>query len=330
MQRFIRQTEAVFDPTSSLKKPHKGRPIWRYQVPIFALAVVFLFSLAACEPETHEAQSKTKNPVTGTVSRNAIEAPPTSAPMVPSTSRIPGDLVNVVSVTDGDTIKVQIGTQTKTIRFIGIDTPETKDPRKPVQCFGQEASNKMKELVENKQVIIESDTSQGELDKYGRLLRYVFLPDGTNVNLKMISDGYAHEYTYNLPYKYQSEFKAAQKDADINNRGLWAPTTCNGDTSQAIVRDPTPIQTSASGSSTAGVVKKSNSGICHGPGTTYYNQTKNFTPFNSIQECIDSGGRLPKRQKQSKNRKVWEPIWVRFIGEDMIQINIPYLGDRNE
>ena len=88
----------------------------------------------------------------------------------------------VTKVVDGDTIEVQFEGVKETIRFIGIDTPETKDPRKPVQCFGQEASNKMKELVENKQVILESDPSQGELDKYGRLLRFLFLPDGTNVS----------------------------------------------------------------------------------------------------------------------------------------------------
>ena len=204
---------------------------------VFALIIILLFTLSACEPETDESQSQSRNPVTGTISPNSPNSIDESTPSessAPPTIPIQGDLVDVVSVTDGDTIKVRIGSKTKTIRFIGIDTPETKDPRKPVQCFGQEASNKMKELVENKQVILEGDPSQGELDKYGRLLRFVFLPDGTNVNLKMISDGYAQEYTYNLPYKYQSEFKAAQRDADANNRGLWSPTTCNGDTNQAV------------------------------------------------------------------------------------------------
>jgi hypothetical protein len=68
------------------------------------------------------------------------------------------------------------------------------------------------------------------LDKYGRLLAYVYREDGLFYNKYMIEQGYAHEYTYNTPYKYQSEFKAAQKFAQENSRGLWSPDTCNGDT----------------------------------------------------------------------------------------------------
>ncbi len=91
----------------------------------------------------------------------------------------------------------------------------------------------MTELVENKQVILESDGSYRDWDRYGRLLRFVFLPDGTSVNLKMIADGYAHEFPYNLPYKYHSQYRQAQREARENNRGLWSQSTCNGDTEQA-------------------------------------------------------------------------------------------------
>jgi endonuclease YncB( thermonuclease family) len=149
-------------------------------------------------------------------------------------------LVKVVSVTDGDTIKVSIEGTTKTIRMIGMDTPETVDPRKPVQCFGKEASNKTKATLLNQMVRLESDPTQGELDKYQRLLRYVFLEDGTNFEKSMIEQGYAHEYTYDTPYKYQTEFKAAQKEARDNQRGLWNPATCNGTT------DSTSLTTSPS------------------------------------------------------------------------------------
>jgi micrococcal nuclease len=163
------------------------------------------------------------------------------------------DLVKVVSVTDGDTIKVSINGTTQTVRMIGMDTPETVDPRKPVQCFGKEASNKTKSTLLNQMVRLESDPTQGDLDKYQRLLRYVFLADGSNFEKMMIEQGYAHEYTYDTPYKYQAEFKAAQKDAQANQRGLWSPTTCNGtteSTSETTVQPtptPTPQPTQQSG-----------------------------------------------------------------------------------
>ena len=149
---------------------------------------------------------------------------------------------SVSSVVDGDTIKINInGTQT-TLRLIGIDTPETVDPRKPVQCFGKEASNKAKELLSGKKVRIEKDATQGELDKYGRLLAYIYREDGLFYNKYIIEQGYAHEYTYNTPYKYQSEFKTAEKYARENQLGLWSPNTCNGDTTSS-ASTPTPTQT---------------------------------------------------------------------------------------
>lgn len=143
-----------------------------------------------------------------------------------------GDLYQVIKVVDGDTIKVLVDGKLETIRLIGMDTPEIVDPRKPVQCFGREASDKAKEILNGVQVYLESDSSQGERDKYDRLLRYVILADGTNYNKLMIEQGYAHEYTYNLPYKYQMEFKQAEEQARIDQVGLWAPNTCGGDTDQ--------------------------------------------------------------------------------------------------
>src|SRR3989344_7924668 len=140
-------------------------------------------------------------------------------------------LYSVVSVVDGDTIKVNIDGEVKTFRLIGLDTPETVDPRKAVQCFGVEASNKAKELLSGKKVRIEIDPTQGERDKYDRLLAYIHREDGLFYNKYMIEQGYAHEYTYNTPYKYHTEFKTAQKTAQASQLGLWSPSTCNGDTS---------------------------------------------------------------------------------------------------
>lgn len=137
------------------------------------------------------------------------------------------DDYEVVKVVDGDTIDVLIGEQKVRIRLIGVDTPETVDPRKPVQCFGKEASKYTEGAVGGKKVKLEKDSSQGESDRYGRLLAYVYMPDGQMLNRKLIVDGYAHEYTYNIPYKYQKDFKDLQNFAERQGRGLWAPGACD-------------------------------------------------------------------------------------------------------
>jgi micrococcal nuclease len=131
-----------------------------------------------------------------------------------------------MKVVDGDTLVIDMNGVGTTLRLIGLDTPETIDPRKPVQCFGKAASDKAKELLTGKRVSIEKDMSQGEVDKYGRLLAYIYLPDGRLFNRYMIAEGYGHEYTYRLPYKYQKEFKAAEARARSEKKGLWADSAC--------------------------------------------------------------------------------------------------------
>ncbi len=153
-----------------------------------------------------------------------------SAQDVRGTTTLPQNTYAVFKVIDGDTISIIKDNKTVTLRLIGLDTPETVDPRKPVQCFGKAASDKAKELLTGKTVRLELDPSQGLLDKYGRTLAYVFLRDGTLFNEYMIAEGYGHEYTYNLPYKYQKEFKEAEARARAEKRGLWADDTCAGDT----------------------------------------------------------------------------------------------------
>ncbi len=147
--------------------------------------------------------------------------PPTTTSAIASTT-----LYSVVKVVDGDTIHIDMDGKKETVRLIGMNTPETVDPRRPVECFGKEASAKAKELLDGQRVRIETEASQGERDKYGRLLGYVTREDGLFFNNYMISEGYAYEYTYRLPYKYQAEFKAAQKSAEAAGRGLWALGVC--------------------------------------------------------------------------------------------------------
>ena len=132
----------------------------------------------------------------------------------------------VVKVVDGDTIQVDANGQRLKIRMIGLDTPETVDPRKPVQCFGREASAQAKTILGGQSVYLETDPSQDSVDRYGRTLTYVWTASGRLFNLDMIADGYAFEYTYDLPYRYKADFKAAENDARAQGRGLWSPSAC--------------------------------------------------------------------------------------------------------
>lgn len=124
--------------------------------------------------------------------------------------------VKVIKVIDGDTIVVEGGT---TVRYLGINTPETHNPRKGGECFGEEAKNKNKELVEGKIVQLEKDVS--ETDKYGRLLRYVYIGN-IFINDYLVRQGYAHATSYPPDVAHQGEFREAEQEARENNRGLWS------------------------------------------------------------------------------------------------------------
>ena len=152
--------------------------------------------------------------------------------------------VKVTRVIDGDTIEVSIEGKTEKVRLIGVDTPETVDPRKTVQCFGEKASKVTKDALINQTVWLESDSTQGDRDKYSRLLRYVWTDDGTvDFGKVLISTGFAYEYTYNTPYKYQSSYKQAQSEAEQNKKGLWADGACP--ITPTITKTPTAVPTKA-------------------------------------------------------------------------------------
>ncbi|PJE61527.1 hypothetical protein COU87_03980 [Candidatus Roizmanbacteria bacterium CG10_big_fil_rev_8_21_14_0_10_39_12] len=153
----------------------------------------------------------------------------TSTP-IPEVTQITDEYYVITKVIDGDTYQVTKNGKSEVVRLMGINTPETVDPRKPVECFGKEASEIAKSMFTNKKVKLELDDSQGDKDKYDRLLRYFFTEKGTDVGLWLIQEGYAYEYTYNLPYKYQSQYKNAETQAKNNKVGLWADGVCVTDT----------------------------------------------------------------------------------------------------
>ncbi len=201
----------------------------------YVFAGIF-FILALLSLDTTTSDQTTLRPATNELSTStetalppASEIPLSDTAIDEPTAEVRADTVHVTRVIDGDTIDVLLNGETMRIRLIGINTPETVDPRKPVECFGAEASAHLKSLLTDQAVTLEIDESQGDTDKYGRLLRYVFLK-GDNVNLTMIKEGYAYEYTYSTPYHYQTEFKAAEADAREHERGLWG-TVCTEPTS---------------------------------------------------------------------------------------------------
>ncbi len=121
-----------------------------------------------------------------------------------------------VIVIDGDTIVLD---GNEIVRLIGIDTPETKDPRKPVQYYGRDAYEFTKRLVEGKKVRLAYDLNKE--DKYGRTLAYVYLEDGTFINAEVVKKGYGLAYRY-FPSKYFDEFKQYEREARENEIGLWS------------------------------------------------------------------------------------------------------------
>lgn len=139
-------------------------------------------------------------------------------------ANIPPGFYRVSQFDDGDTIKVDMNGKVETVRFIGVDTPETHDPRKAVQCFGQAAANFTKQTIGQQPVRLEADPLNTDRDRYNRLLRYVYLQDGTLVNAKLIQEGYGFAYV-SFPFTKQSEFSQLQTAARQAGRGLWAKCT---------------------------------------------------------------------------------------------------------
>jgi micrococcal nuclease len=130
-------------------------------------------------------------------------------------------LYSVSRFIDGDTIEVNMNGHPEKVRFIGVDTPETHKPNTPVQCYGPAAAAFTKRTIARNSVRLVSDPLSTDRDRYDRLLRYVYLPDGTLLNQKLIQDGYGFYYPY-FPFSKSKQFEADEKSAMSMNKGLWA------------------------------------------------------------------------------------------------------------
>ena len=159
----------------------------------------------------------------------------------------------VERVIDGDTVVLS---SLGTVRLIGVDTPETVDPRQPVQQYGLESAAFLKQLAQGRSVRVEYDRQR--LDKYRRTLAYLYLPDGVFVNLEIIRQGFGHAYS-DYPFAHLERFRDAEREAREASRGLWADD-----------QTASPVKASTD---PARVWVNTSSKVYHCPGTRYYGTT---------------------------------------------------------
>jgi micrococcal nuclease len=146
---------------------------------------------------------------------------PTTVPV----DNVVSSLATVVSVIDGDTIKVDTDSgsaeQLETVRLIGIDAPELAKARVAAECKAPESTAYLKALIGTNQLRLEADPTQTDRDRYGRLLRFVFAGE-RDLNLEMLKAGLAKEYTYDKAYRYQGAYRQAQLEAQAARIGVWS------------------------------------------------------------------------------------------------------------
>lgn len=170
----------------------------------------------------------------------------------------------VVTVVDGDTVRLANG---QTVRYIGVNTPELNKGKGLPQCFAREATEANERLVLGKSVRLVKDVS--EVDKYGRLLRYVYVGD-TFVNEQLVADGYAHASTYPPDVFFSHVFSAKEQDARRQKKGLWADGACDPEVKGV----STVPESSPPGCLIKGNITADGKKIYHLPGCKYYSQTQ--------------------------------------------------------
>ena len=222
------------------------------------------------------------------------------------------EIATITNVTDGDTVTVGIYGQGYKTRFIGVDTPETVHPNKPVEFMGKEASDFTKEQLQDKKVLLEKDVS--DTDRYNRLLRYIWLEEPSDLenptyedvrdkmfNGILVRDGYANAATFPPDVKYQEYFARIEQEAKDKGVGLW-----DEEAASAYVTPQDNQQTSSNSgwqetnnpSQNSGMIKGNiNSKIYHVPGGASYNKLAehNTIYFNSEEEAQAAGYRRAKR-----------------------------------
>ena len=143
------------------------------------------------------------------------------APVSPSSSGASNGnpLATVTRVVDGDTAHVLFRGRDVTVRFIGVDTPETVAPGQPIECYGPEASHFAKQQLTGQRIRLEFDVDR--IDPFGRTLAYLWMHDGSLFNETLVRRGFATVATYPPDTRYVQRFEAAQRAAKATARGLW-------------------------------------------------------------------------------------------------------------
>ena len=198
-----------------------------------------------------------------------VPASPTPRPK-PSIPAAAGGLVTVVGVTDGDTIKVSLNGRTERVRVIGIDTPELAER----DCYAQQAASRMQSLVQSKRVRLTADPTQDNRDRYGRLLRHVWLADGRSVAQLLIGGGYGREYTYRTAYAGQNAYRAAESAAREARLGIWSSGCLQAGVPDPAAPAPAPaVPAPGQGCRIKGNIASDGEKIYHLPGQRYYDKT---------------------------------------------------------
>lgn len=178
---------------------------------LFILAAGIIIGYLLGSPQAPSLISQGATPSPTTIVKPTIATDPT--------------LHRVTKIIDGDTVEIETGQK---VRYIGIDTPEMKATKTKSSCFGAEAKQRNQQLVEGKTVQLKKDVS--EVDRYGRLLRYIYLYDetaskeGQFINDTLVREGYAHAVTFPPDVAFAEQFRAAEQEARNKSIGLW--TTC--------------------------------------------------------------------------------------------------------
>jgi micrococcal nuclease len=139
-----------------------------------------------------------------------------------------GSRARAVRAVDGDTVKVSVGGRLESVRVLGIDTPETHRPGTPIECGGPQASAHMVALVRGRPAVtLERDPTQARVDRYGRLLAYVRLPDGRSLGSEQVRAGWAMAYVYDeRPVTRYPALRRLEASARAAGRGVWG--LCGG------------------------------------------------------------------------------------------------------
>lgn len=196
---------------STRRHPHRRRRL----TPLVAIGLL-LVALGGCRAPSPPAAAAPTEPPASQGDAVADLGPPGGG-VAPEDAGAPATVERVV---DGDTLVVRLGGQQDRVRLIGIDTPETKKPDSPVECFGPEAADRLTALTPpGAEVRMLRDVE--ERDVYDRLLAYVFLPDGDFVNLRLVTEGFATTLSIEPNTAFAPEFSAAEAAARQARLGLW-------------------------------------------------------------------------------------------------------------